>query len=147
MVSGSSFLLARPLGAKEQRDGSPKHQLSEELWSGIKVRAFGDTHPWDPPPVVFIPLVLDMEDPEARGSSGPSSQDPWLVHWRAMGAEGLLTAMRCLPSWPNAYLTHPSILSLSLSETGWVGPGPQGTLTSPNRAPNLTVKELLWSWA
>lgn len=121
MVSGPSFLpaLARPLGAKEQRDGSPKHQLSEELWSRIKVKAFGDTHMWGvgpSPSPVFIPLALDMEDPEAGGSSGPSSQEPWLVHRRVMGGEGLVTAMRCLPSWPNAYLTHPFILSLSLSQ-------------------------------
>lgn len=86
----------------------------------------------------FIPLALDMEDPEAGGSSGPSSQEPWLVYRRVMGAEGLVTARRCLPSWPNAYLTHPLILSLSLSQDRLGRARSPRDLTSPNRAPNLS---------
>lgn len=112
---------AHPLGAKDQRDRTPEHRLSEELWSRIIKSKPLEIHTcgggasaslgWDPLPVHYSFFTWKTQRPEAL------EVPPALaIHRRAMKAEGLVTAMRCHPSWPNAYFTHLFIPSPSLSQ-------------------------------
>jgi hypothetical protein len=102
MVTGPVFFPAvhQPLGAKEQRDGSPEHQLSEELWSRtIKSKPL-ELHTCGGRASASLGGTLSLSTVHSLYGRRRGRRLQWslrsgalAIHSRVMRAEGLVTAM------------------------------------------------------